>query len=283
MVAVDPSSVFGRRGTVTVSWPGGSQSIDVTEGCTVPTRTDTVTADQQHALLSVGSPCSFTSGLSIDAPWITFVGTHGGGSQLDFIVDHNTGPGRTGQVTGGWGQGQYTIIQAAGGPPNCVTAIAPTGQAFDEKGGTGSFTVTAPPSCYWEASVHGNLLSNISGNSGTGTGVVTFKAGNNPFTVDRKDYLLVGGTLQFQLTQRACPTVSPLSFHVPAAGGSFSTTVTGNCLWSDITNDSFITRSLEQRSGSGIVAFSVAPNQTGQPRSGSLAVANQTVVVTQDP
>jgi hypothetical protein len=81
-------------------------------------------------------------------------------------------------------------------------------------------------------------------------------------------------------------TVSPLDFHVTTAGGNFSIAVASReiCRWTTYSNASFITRtSLGSVTGAGTVEFSVAQNQTGQPRSGSLYVAAKTVTVTQEP
>jgi hypothetical protein len=49
-------------------------------------------------------------------PWISVLGTHGNGQDIDFLVEKNTGPERTGHAAAGWGQ--VTFIQATGGPAN---------------------------------------------------------------------------------------------------------------------------------------------------------------------
>jgi hypothetical protein len=279
----------GRRGTATVSWPGGSQSIAVSQGavsqgCNL-SRTENVSPESQIIEVGVGSCNSavLNGRLSFDVPWIHLVATHGNASLLDFRIDGNAGPERVGHVT--IDGGQITIIQAKG---DCVTAIAPTSQAFDENGGTGSITVTAVPGCAWEATAHDVLgaLTIVSGDHGSGSDLVTFTQGINTTTVADSPYLLVGGTLRFQITQSACPfSFSPKSFHVRAAGGSFSIAVTTRefCRWTDLSLDENITRPFEARTGPGTIEFSVARNQTGQTRLGSFYVNLETVLVTQDP
>ena len=272
---------------MTVSGTGGNTSIVVNQGC--ETQTVNLSPEGQHYLVSAGSVCGNFSFLSwsIDVPWISSLGTHGSGSQLEILVDRNTGPERVGHLT--TDIGQVAFIQAAGGPANCVTAIAPASQAFDEDGGTGTITVTAAPGCDWEAIAHGDreTLTVISGRSGTGNGFVTFKMGVNTFFFGLSANLLIGGTQLFQITQSAClVTVSPLNVHVPAAGGNFSVTVNTSrafCEWLDYSDPQFITRPLESRTGPGTVQFSVDPNQSGQGRSGNVYVTDKTVVVTQDP
>src|ERR1043166_9376024 len=130
-VAVAPGEITGRRGTVTVSWAGGSRSIDVAQGCVV-TQTVNLSPEKQNYLVSASAGCSFlTSPVSIDVPWISYVNS-AFDNLITLPVDVNNGPERTGHVT--TAIGQLTIVQRAG---NCVTAIAPASQAFDERGGPG--------------------------------------------------------------------------------------------------------------------------------------------------
>jgi hypothetical protein len=278
------ASLTPRHGTVTVSWSGGNQPIDVDQaGCNVA-QTVTLSPERQNYFMSAGPTCSFVgSPVLPDVPWIS-VSTRDG-LLYTASVDVNTGPERIGHVT--TAIGQVTIVQRAG---NCVTAIAPTSQAFDENGGTGSFSVTAAPGCAWDTFPHNfgfsSELFSIT-EHGIGSGVVTFNVGVNPYAIDWSPYIIVGGTLQFQISQSACVAIpSPASFHVTSAGGVFQITGTSrdSCQWSVASNNSFIKLLDGVIHGTGIVKFDVAPNQSGQTRSATLTVGrSQTVVVTQDP
>ena len=155
------------------------------------------------------------------------------------VVEVNTGPERIGHVT--MPNGQITIIQSAG---NCVTAIAPTSQAFDANGGAGTISVTAVPGCAWDATSH-----NLGGSSlvtpftahGIGSGVVPFTIGANKDLQATAPFFIIGGSLKFQITQKGCPlTVSPTSFHVPAAAADYFVSVTTgavSCDWSASSNE----------------------------------------------
>src|SRR5580765_464586 len=57
VMSVDSTPMSGRRGTATVSWSGGSQSIDVSQGCAL-LRTENVSPESQVIELSVGSSCN---------------------------------------------------------------------------------------------------------------------------------------------------------------------------------------------------------------------------------
>jgi hypothetical protein len=227
---------------------------------------------------------SFQGDALVDVPWVHLLGTSGAGSLMDVRVDVNTGAERTGHFT--TAHQEVTLIQAVG---NCVTAIAPSGQTFDENGGSGEFTVTGVPGCAWDATVYDDFNPVITPQivHGSGNGIIPFTVPVNAETFARPRYFIVGGTLRFQITQSACPTsVSPLDLHVPAAGGRFSTSVTGRsiCHWTDYAIDrQMLAREFEDRTGPGTVEFTVAPNLTGKSRFGWLYVAGRDVVVTQDP
>src|SRR6185369_6717332 len=142
-VASLPSTVQVRNGLVTVGWTGGSKLIAVRQGCPVTSPVN-VSAEGQEVQVGIGTSCSSYKSLSIDAPWIQFhivLGKGGITGAGAVVVDRNTGPERIGHVTTEFFQ--LTIVQAAGGPANCVTAITPTSQAFNEDGGTGTINVTA--------------------------------------------------------------------------------------------------------------------------------------------
>jgi hypothetical protein len=279
-------STTERRGTVTVSWAGGNQSITVTQSCSV-TQTVNLSPESQIYLVDVPG-CSFLGApVSVDVPWISALTPFG--ELLSLSLDVNNGPERSGFVT--TALGVLTIVQRAG---NCVTAIAPTSQAFDESGGAGSISVKAAPGCAWDATSHNPGFPDQVApliTHGIGSGVVPFTVAANKSLLTSAPFFIVGGSLKFQITQSACPlTVSPLSFHVPAAAADYvvSVRVTGSvsCNWSASSNNSSIISFGPLTvigSGSDDVRFSVRQNQTGQVRTASAIVAGQTVVVTQDP
>jgi hypothetical protein len=203
-MAVDAIPWFsgGRHGTATVSWPGASQSIDVMQGCSV-THSENLSPESQVYTFNTRLPLCLgrDPSFSVDVPWIHAGSTHVDQSQMDFLVDGNTGPERTGHVVASWGQ--LTIVQGAG---NCVTSIAPAGQTFDENGGTGTITVTGIPGCEWDAIVHDvsdyNTVTPYMVH-GSGSGLITFSLSSNFYPFVRSPYFLVGGTLRFQITQSA--------------------------------------------------------------------------------
>jgi hypothetical protein len=285
-MAVDPTSTSGRHGTVTLSFNSGTQSIDVDQS--VCTGTPTVTnISPESQTIAVNSSCSLFP-VSFDVPWLVERNINGAVTQVQVDVAVNTGPARVGHVT--TGMGPFTVMQGAG---NCVTAITPPSQSFSENGGSGAFTVTAVPGCAWQATTGApTAFTRITGAQGSGNGVVTFTLASNSVPYEHMLSFVVGGSMQFQITQSACPvTISPTDLHVPAIGGTFSIDVTSDfCQWfaeipvfvaSPLAFFSIVGPS--SGTGSGTVTLSVPPNLTGQARTGGLSVAFQTVRVTQDP
>jgi len=78
--------------------------------------------------------------------------------------------------------------------------------------------------------------------------------------------------------------ITPTSAVSSAAGGTGSVAVTANngCAWTASTSDVWITiNSGASGSGSGNLAYSVSANSSSNPRTGSIVVAQQTVIVNQ--
>ena len=69
-IAVDAAAT-ARQGTVTVLWPGGGQSIAVTQSCDI-TQTVNPSAEGYSFLLSTPAPNCSLSPASVDVSWISF-------------------------------------------------------------------------------------------------------------------------------------------------------------------------------------------------------------------
>ncbi len=77
--------------------------------------------------------------------------------------------------------------------------------------------------------------------------------------------------------------ISPGSQNFNAAGGNGSIAVTAQSAWTAASNNGWITiNSGASGTGNGTVVYSVAQNNTGAQRSGTITIAGQTFTVTQD-
>jgi hypothetical protein len=213
------------------------------------------------------------------ANWLTRVtpATGQGSGELQVEVAPNSGAARSAIVT--VAEQQLQVTQASG----CAYAIQPSSQSFGAGGGTGSTTVTAGPGCTWTATPNVPWIAITAGASGTAGGTVSFTVQTN--TTPARNGSITIGTQTFNVSQASgCATaVQPLAFTVPAAGGARTVNVTagGGCTWGSSSNAPWMSiTSGASGNGNGSVGFTVAAT-TGPQRTGSLAVAGQTVTVTQ--
>ena len=126
----------------------------------------------------------------------------------------------------------------------------------------------------------GSTATTLTANAGPGTYYVRVRAKNacGQSTVSNEIIVVIGnggGT---------CATISPSSqtFGNAAALGSIAVTAPASCAWTAGSNAVFITITAgASGTGAGTVNYSVAANNTGSTRTGTVTIANQTFTVTQ--
>jgi len=177
---------------------------------------------------------------------------------------------------------------------------------------TFSINVSTSSSCSWVATTTDDFVTIVTGASGTGSGVVEIRISANT-GAERSGQIKIGSAL-VRVQQAGPPetkenptpappnpnpvpspvptdgcvfSVTPLSFHVPASGGTVTISVRAtqgnNCSWTAMPVSLFVSLNGEPgRAGDGTVTFTVSPN-TGPIRTGTATVAGQTIAITQDP
>ena len=130
-----------------------------------------------NSITATGTNCTWTAVSNV--PWLSLTPTSGTGSMsVEYNVQPNTGPQRTGVIT--VGNAALTVTQAAGGitPPPCTFTIAPTSASIASEGGNGTVTVTASDaSCVWTA--QSNAAWVTAGGGTTGSGVLSYSVAAN--------------------------------------------------------------------------------------------------------
>jgi hypothetical protein len=176
-IAVAANSGAARSGSVTI----GGQTLTVTQqaACTfalAPTSQNFAAGGGSGTVtVTAGPACGWTASSS-DPQWLTITSPAAGtgNGSIAFTTAANTGAARTGILLIG-GQ-TFTATQDAA----CTFSISPAGQTMSAAGGTGSFTVSAGPTCAWSASSNStSWLTITAGGAGTGPGSVTFQASAN--------------------------------------------------------------------------------------------------------
>jgi hypothetical protein len=253
------------------------------------------------AVRVTGSPagCVGTWTATSNDNWITITsgGSGSGNGTVNLIVASYSGGGdRMGTVAIA-GQ-TFRVTQQATAAASCTSfAISPANQSFPASGGTGAVTVTGSPGgCVgtWTATSNDNWITITSGGSGSGSGTVNFSVASYSGGTARTGTVTIAGQVFTVNQQAAVPStctsfaISPANQTFQANGGPRSVTVTGlpsGCAggsWAATSNDSWITvTSGAAGSGSGTVGLSVATYASTGTRMGSVTIAGQTFVATQ--
>ena len=234
------------------------------------------------AVTASASNCPRTATSNADWITITFGAAGTGDGTVGYAVPANpTLDPRTGTLTIG-GQ-TFTLTQSGG---SCSFSISPTSATVSGNGATSSFTVVATTGCNWTATSSAPWVT-VNTPHGTGTGSVSYTVAPNPSPTVRTATITVG-TQTFSVVQSpACSlTLAPPGISVPAAGASGTVTVTANASSCDrsVTSEvPWVTITFGATgTGSGQFGYAVAPNTTGQARTGTVKVGAQTFNVYQE-
>lgn len=78
-------------------------------------------------------------------------------------------------------------------PAACAYSIAPTSEQFSAQAGTGSVVMASTSDCRWLAVSHADWISVTQGQSGAGTGMVTYSVADNTAASARTGTIYIGG------------------------------------------------------------------------------------------
>jgi hypothetical protein len=255
--APSPCTVTLQPVSTSIAATGGSGSIGVT----------------------ANAGCQWTA--TEQATWLTLSNASGAGNgSVGFSVAANPGPAaRSATVT--VGGATFTINQPAP-VPVCAPSITQASITVGDEDITGlTVAVTADGGCTWTATSNAGWLQITSGSSGSGSGTVTYDVSKGS---SRSGTMTIAGQI-FTVTQVKCSaTLNPTTQDVPAAGGSFSVSVTTQvgCGWqvSESLNWVSVT-SGNSGTGSATVTYTVSPNTGHGDRKGNLSIAGRTLSVNQ--
>jgi hypothetical protein len=228
--------------------------------------------------------CSWTT--TTTAPWISITaGASGSGNgAVSYGVQANSGAPRSGRITLG---NQAFLINQESGVSSCTYNLSSITVAVPAGGSPGSVNVTAGESCTWTATSNAAWITVTGVTSGTGNGAVSYGVQANTGTARAGTISIAGKTFtvnQADGTPSCTYQLSATSTSVSAAAtsGSVNVTAGSGCAWSAVSNASWITvTGGASGSGIGTVTFSVAVNNTGAQRSGTITIEGQTYAIEQ--
>jgi hypothetical protein len=226
---------------------------------------------------SSGGQCPWTA--TTDAAWIRVVrgdsATGAGDVVLD--VEPTTGPSRTATLTIA---GQHVdIVQGLG----CSVATAVTTLTVGSAGGGGDVAVLAGPACTWTARSNVSWVTIVSGESGSGQGVVRISVLPSDGPPRSGTITVAGVTITVTQSSGCSISVAPATYAAPAAGGSVAVTVRAatGCAWSATSSAAWIAiTSGGSGNGDGQVQIAVAANP-GPARSASATIGSHAVSISQ--
>src|SRR4051812_35764409 len=171
-------------------------------------------------------------------------------------------------------------------PARCAVAATPKPAIFPASGGSGTLAVSSERGGSWSASSPASWISLTPPTAGQGDGKVGYTIAPNPVASSRRGTLVLGSQ-SAEITQEAAAchfVLEPSSFEL--AGGdqtaNVSVRVATGCAWAAKAAVSWIAVvDGEQGNGPGQVRFRTTANAGIEPRSGSLEIAGQRVMVRQ--
>ena len=265
-----------RTGSLTIA----GQTVSVLQAaanCTFTLNPNSaiVSATGGSGSFQVSTTCAWQALTNVD--WIDVTSPLGGGrgtgnGAVTYSVRPNTGATRTGTIQ--VGPLRFSVQQPAG---VCTQTLNPTQVSLPASGGNGTVQVTS--GCAWTASSNTTWISLISGASSDRDGTLSYSVQANTLTQARMGTVRVGNqTFTVNQAGVGCSVaLTPTSANVPAAGGTNSVAVASLCAWTAVASDAWISVT----SGAASVSYTVAANNTGSPRTGSIAIGNQAFSITQ--
>jgi hypothetical protein len=217
------------------------------------------------------------------ASWLTITAGASGSGNGTVTVNAaaNTGAARTATLT--IASQSVTVSQTAN---QCAYSVTPTTVPIAAVGGSGApISVSTGPGCTWSASSAASWVSILTGASATGPGTVTYTVLPNTGSARTGTLTVAGQPVSISQSAPCVYTLSRTSDNFEKSGGTdgrVSVMTQSGCAWTAGSNADWITvTSGTNGSGNGTVAYSVAANNTGSNRTGTLTIAGQTFTVTQ--
>ncbi len=293
-----------RSGPLTI----GGQTMTVRQqGRTAATCTYTLSHDRQDFgpgggsgafTVSTASECAWSA--TSHAPWTVITGGNQGNGPgtVEYTVSANPGiPGRDTTIV--VAETAFEVRQA-GDTSGCEYSLTPVTFNVCMPNGTVQATLTTQASCPWTAAPDSSWIALPGGESGSGSAVLSMTYSDN-FDAPRDGIVMVRWPTptagqNIRLSQAGCTYgVSRTDMSFPSAGGTGTFDVVqqsihiecggatqDRCQWTAQSSVPWIVISSSMpQTGDNPVAFTVAPTDTAQARTGQIRVRDKTVTISQ--
>jgi hypothetical protein len=267
----------------------GDQTVPINQmegsgGCSYTVSPMTISAGAAggtgpHINVDTQTGCAWTASSTVTWLSITSGANGSGDGSVVFSASANTGAPRSGTLS--VAGRTVTVSQASG----CSYSATPTTVSIGAVGGTGTpISVSAGSGCTWTAASNVGWVTILTGATGTGGGSVTYAVQPNTGAARNGTLTVAGQSVTISQGAACVYNISPMNHTFEKGGGSEKVSVTTQtgCTWTAVSNDSWITvTSGSSGTGNGNVMYSVAANNTGNNRTGTMTVAGFTYTVTE--
>jgi all-beta uncharacterized protein/BACON domain-containing protein len=270
--------------------------------CTYELSPDSATVADEGGAQSFGvkAPAECAWSATSNAPWLTVIG--GGAGKGSGTVSYSVAPNndvadRTGTIA--VADRTFTVRQG-GEIAACRYSVSPVQFSPCMPAGTLVASLTTEASCPWTATLDSSWLNLPGGTSGRGSTTITINYGEN-YDAPRHGIVMLRWPTEaagqnIHIAQAGCLyAVSRATFSFASTGGSGTFDVLqqsdpntcggatqDQCLWTAQSTVPWITvTSSMPRRGDNPVAFTVLANTTGGARTGTIAVRDKVVTITQ--
>jgi hypothetical protein len=292
----------GRTGTIRVAGVDVQITQTPTSSCTFDVSPQSASfgsnGGQGTTTVSAPASCSWTASTS-DA-WLTIVSGatgQGNGTVTYAAATSSQTAARTGVIHVA---GVDVRVTQTGNTSLCEYQVAPVAVSPCMIAMTTTVTVTTAASCPWTAEPNVGWITLSEGQSGLGSGTVSFSVSSN-YDAPRQGIVMVRWptpTLgqNVQVAQAGCHyAVSPDTMSVSAAGGSGTVNVLqesdpntcggplqNGCVWTPVADVSWITiTNPGSHQGDDTVRFTVSSNSGTSSRTGTITVKGKVLTITQ--
>lgn len=171
-------------------------------------------------------------------------------------------------------------------PLKCQPSAALSTQSIGAAGGNATLSVTTQQECTWSVTSEAGWISGLTPSSGQGSAQVAFSVATNPAaSVRQGDLVLNDQHIQVRQEAASCRyEIAPKSHDLDAGGDEWQVQVTAvtGCTWRATSNVSWITvKAGDSGTQDGMVVVEAGPNNSQDPRVGSLTIAGESFAVAQ--
>jgi hypothetical protein len=222
--------------------------------------------------------CAWT--VAANVPWITITSpaSGSGSATIAYSFDENLEEARSGTIT--IADQTFTLSQSSG----CHFAVSPASAQAAAQGDSGSIAIATSSGCSWSAASDQPWLTIAGSPAGQGNGSVTYNVAANGGHERSGTITIESHSVTITQADGCVYAISSSSLDVAPAGGSATIIVTTgpNCYWDSSSGDPWITiTSSDNGPGGGSASFTVAPNNSGGWRVGTLSIAANLFTVRQ--